>query len=271
VYRAAAFAIALAAMADDFPPGPGTSGVVTTDGTPVAGVFDFPGDVDAFTVQLPANGRAFAVLLENTCHNKTVELYDAGFRLLRAPLIAARPDQDHVIEWRAGYTGLYYVVIKDLPQPEGYICPVAGSDSYTVSVGESCAPWIGTRCTMDDADHKFGTLRGVEDRNWYKFHVAPNPDGSRSKRVFLLSAYFRQKDWVAPFATLRAANGGWLTDDKQLNRYSCAPGDYGVCAIVSLCPGTYFLAVRDDGITQPTRYSAGVYDWGPEQPGTCPR
>jgi hypothetical protein len=253
--------LATPAMADDFPPGPGTSGVVTTDGVPVAGVFDFPGDADAFTVQLPANGRAFAVLLENTCHNKTVELYDAGFRLLRAPLVQGQPDQDIVVEWRAGYTGLYYVVVKDLPQPEGYICPVAASDSYTVSVGESCSPWIRTRCTIDHAARKDGRLRGVGDRNWYKFSLT-----ERSWVTFDIEGPFGA---TVAILTLRRRDGRYITSTEN-PAVTCHYGT--TCLRTNLCPGTYFVAARNDAITAQVPYTIAMVDDPYDGPaGTCLR
>jgi hypothetical protein len=268
----AAVLLATPAMADDYPPGPGTPGVIVANGTPVAGVFDAPGDADAFTVQLPADGRAFAFTVQNDCHAKSVELYDAGFTLLRAPRIQGRPDQDLVIEWRPGYTGLYYVVVRDLPLPAGYTCPVAASDSYLIGAGESCSPWIGTRCTLDDIHHKHGTIRGVGDRNWYEIQIGKDPSGQRQRRVVYLDAAFLDDNWSAPFVTLRAANGAWLTDNTQPNRFSCG-GNWAssACAWVSLCPGRYFLAVRDDGVTRPARYDAGAIRQEWEQPGSCPR
>ena len=60
---AASFLLASVALADDFPPGPGPSGVVkATGGVAVTDVFDVAGDVDAFKVSLSKDGRAFGYI-----------------------------------------------------------------------------------------------------------------------------------------------------------------------------------------------------------------
>jgi hypothetical protein len=269
--RAAALVLGLLmttpAMADDYPPGPGTQGVIAPVGGAVAGVFDFAGDVDAFRVELPRDGRAFAFLLETSCQAKVVRLYNFRMQLI-AESWPSTPDQDSVVEWNPRYAGLHYLTVTDIPAPAGYVCQAAPSPAYTITSGESCFRWVGTKCTLEHGG-KNGTLRAVGDRNWYKVTVRPdhlNQGRRRYMTLYLVAGY----TGAAPFITVRRADGTFLTDTTRPWPQDCSAPSTAACMYIALCPGTYYVAVRDDAITQPTSYGLVLANSAFYDPGSCP-
>jgi hypothetical protein len=261
------------AIADDFPPGPGTQGVIAPIGGAVAGVFDFAGDVDAFRVTLPRDGRAFAFLLTTACQAKVVKLYNFRMQLI-AQSWASTPDQDSVVEWNPRYAGLHYLTVTDIPPPAGYVCQAAASPAYTITSGESCFRWVGTKCTLEGPDAtggggKLGTLQAVGDRNWYKVIVRPDHQPGAKRRRSIYTYVVGDFAGTTPIITVRAANGAWLTDTVR-PATPCEDSSTAACMYVSLCPGTYYVAVRNDAITRPTPYGIELYQNMWDQPGSCP-
>ena len=156
------------ALADDFPPGPGTTGGFVGDAELglANGTIDYPGDVDAFRIDLPQDGRAFAFAWNAPCHTRRIKLYDKSFHILATSTPTGSPDQEAVVEWRPKYAGRYYVQVTDLPFPDGYECAMPGDGSYDISVGASCLGGLGTACTLQGDSVRTGVLRGLGDRDW---------------------------------------------------------------------------------------------------------
>jgi hypothetical protein len=272
MYRAAALIAGLLAttpaIADDYPPGPGTHGVIAAQGGLVSGVFDHPGDVDAFRVQLPLDGRAFAFLLTTGCQAKKVRLYNFHMQLI-AESWPSTPDQDSVVEWNPRYAGLHYLTVTDIPPPAGYVCQAPASPAYTITSGESCFRWVGTRCTLEQGG-KNGTLRAVGDRNWYKFIV--RPDHQRAgRRRFITMRLTGDFASTKPVLTLRRADGTYVTDTAHPPVVMpCHDDGDPACMLIPVCPGTYYVAARDDAITQPTPYAIELFQMEWVQPRSCP-
>jgi hypothetical protein len=271
MYRAALLAgllIATPALADDYPPGPGTQGVIAAQGGKVAGVFDHPGDVDAFRVQLPLDGRAFRFVVAASCHTKSVKIYNFNWVMLKQTRFIGTPIQEGLVEWRPKYAGLHYVTVSDLPNPPGYVCPEAATNAYVMASGVSCLDWVGTACTSEDNTTKLGTIAAIDDRNWYRFTVRPDHAGLGRRRymsLFLTPGYAG----ATPVVTIRRADGAWLTDSNQPAVATCGT-ETEPCLWVGLCPGTYYLAVRDDAVTQPAPYGLARYTSMYYDPGSCP-
>jgi hypothetical protein len=257
-------------LADDYPPGPGTSGVIAAQGGRVAGVFDFAGDVDAFRVQLPLDGRAFRFLVTAPCRTKVVKIYNANFILLKQTRFIGTPIQEGFVEWRPRYAGLHYVTVTDLPNPPGYVCPETATNTYVMASGVSCLDWVGTACASVDNIVQAGTIAAIDDRNWYRFTV--RPDHLRQGRHRMVSLYLiRGYTGVAPVLTIRRADGTWLTDTMQPPSDQNCTESHGLpCLWVPLCPGTYYVAVRDDAVTQPTPYGITRGGHAFYNPGSCP-
>ena len=244
---AASMLLATPVMADDYPPGPGTTGAIAYERGVATGVIDYPGDVDAFAVQTALDGRSFAFVVQTACRHKVVRFYDANMVLLRESWPGGRPDQEAIVEWRPRYAGIHYLTVTDVPL-QGYACPEPDSPAYTITSAESCSWGVGTVCNIQHGETKPGFLRSYGDRNWYRFEV--------KKHRYLMFDVDGFSEGSEPVITLRRANGAWMSDTLVDPIGNCIIGK--ACMMRDVCPGTYFIAVRDDTITQQVAFTVNM-------------
>jgi hypothetical protein len=108
-------------------------------------------------------------------------------------------------------------------------------------------------------------VRATGDVNWYRFTV--------QKHKTITMALYGTFEGTPPIVTLRDAKGRYITDNTAVDPL---PGRNGNCVLgqaclgATICPGTYYAAVRDDEITRPVGYELELQVYINVEPTPCP-
>lgn len=237
--------------ASDLPPGVSTKASLQIGWQKgVGGLFDYPGDVDAYKVNLQ-KGVNYGAAVQTWCHNKTVSLYDRNFKLI-ASSTPADPEQEGWVEYLATYTGIYFVQIKEIAKPVGYECSTFDDFTYHVLVDVSCGADAQTKCVLKQGTMPQRAIWAWNDRDWWSMTIT-------KAGIYTIVGYGDRNGntwyWGGTIS-LRRADSSVITESNRGDVYECFLGE--ACLRIPLKPGKYFVAVRMPLLLGVREYQIGV-------------
>lgn len=239
--------MSVAVMASDYdqPPGPGTPTTLPLSYF-VQGLVDFDGDADAYRVNLVA-GVDYGFWVMTSCRGKVLNVYNGGWQPLRRAAAVDRPEKEGWAQFRAPYTGLYYVQYVDVLPPAGADCSETPSNDYFIFATPTCAPGLWTNCKLQLGTMVSSTLWAWNDRDWRILDIT-------TAGTYSVAGFGNRVGIGWPWGgavVLRRADGSVIAD-SEVSLKLCSIGE--ACVRAWLVPGRYYVAIRMPEQTSSVEY-----------------